>query len=212
MTAPAPWLSHYDADVRTTLEPYPRRTLVDAIAEFARTQPDRPAMLFKGACVTYGELERLSDACRRGLRRARHHARRSRRAAPPQLPAVLYRAVRRLEARRHRRAAEPDLHRARARRAAARPRHRDGRDADAVLPADQDRAAAHQCQARDRDQHQGIFSAGAARAVHAAPRKARRRSDHAEGRRSRLRPSAAGEPRPAPAAGDGRPERIGRSS
>src|SRR5258708_22441944 len=63
MTAPAPWLSHYDADVRTTLEPYPRRTLVDAIAEFARTQPDRPAMLFKGARVTYGELERLSDAC-----------------------------------------------------------------------------------------------------------------------------------------------------
>jgi long-chain acyl-CoA synthetase len=63
MTAPAPWLSHYDSDVPATLEPYPRRTLVDAIAEFARTQPDRPAMLFKGARVTYAELERLSDAC-----------------------------------------------------------------------------------------------------------------------------------------------------
>src|SRR6266852_3209124 len=63
MTAPAPWLSHYDADVPATLAPYPDRTLVDAIAEFARTQPDRPAMLFKGARVTYGELARLSDAC-----------------------------------------------------------------------------------------------------------------------------------------------------
>src|SRR5882672_10296889 len=63
MTARSPWLAHYDADVPATLEPYPRRTLVDAIAEFARTQPDRPAMLFKGARVTYGELERLSDAC-----------------------------------------------------------------------------------------------------------------------------------------------------
>jgi long-chain acyl-CoA synthetase len=63
MAAPAPWLSHYDADVPATLAPYPDRTLVDAIAEFARTQPDRPAMLFKGARVTYGELARLSDAC-----------------------------------------------------------------------------------------------------------------------------------------------------
>src|SRR5438876_1831199 len=63
MTAPAPWLSRYDPDVPTTLEPYPDRTLVDAIADFARTQPDRPAILFKGARVTYGELARLSDAC-----------------------------------------------------------------------------------------------------------------------------------------------------
>jgi long-chain acyl-CoA synthetase len=63
MTAPAPWLSHYDPGVPATLEPYPSWTLVDAIAEFARTQPDRPALLFKGARVTYGELERLSNAC-----------------------------------------------------------------------------------------------------------------------------------------------------
>jgi len=62
-TAAAPWLSHYDPDVPPTLAPYPNRTLVDAIAEFARTQPDRPAVLFKGARVTYGELDRLSDAC-----------------------------------------------------------------------------------------------------------------------------------------------------
>ncbi len=63
MTAPAPWLSHYDPGVPPTLEPYPSRTLLDYLAEFARTQPDRPALLFKGARVTYGEIERLSDAC-----------------------------------------------------------------------------------------------------------------------------------------------------
>ncbi|HJZ75169.1 MAG TPA: long-chain fatty acid--CoA ligase, partial [Vicinamibacterales bacterium] len=61
--AVAPWLAHYDPDVPPTLAPYPERTMLDALAEFARTQPDRPALLFKGARVTYRELERLSDAC-----------------------------------------------------------------------------------------------------------------------------------------------------
>jgi len=60
---PAPWLSHYDADVPQTLEPYEKRTLVDVVAAHARAQPDRPAMHFKGARVSYAELERLSDAC-----------------------------------------------------------------------------------------------------------------------------------------------------
>jgi long-chain acyl-CoA synthetase len=63
MTARSPWLSHYDADVPATLEPYPQQTLLDALAGRARTQPDRPVVLFKGARVTYGELDRLSDAC-----------------------------------------------------------------------------------------------------------------------------------------------------
>src|SRR5499427_2125279 len=61
--ATAPWLAHYDSDVAPTLAPYPDHTLLDALAEFARTQPERPVMLFKGARMTYGELERLSDAC-----------------------------------------------------------------------------------------------------------------------------------------------------
>src|SRR6478672_8534943 len=63
MTPSAPWLSHYDADVPQTLEPYQKRTLVDVVAAHARAQPDRPAMHFKGARVSYAELERLSDAC-----------------------------------------------------------------------------------------------------------------------------------------------------
>src|SRR2546425_4880069 len=63
MTARSPWLAHYDADVPATLEPYPQQTLLASLAGFARTQPDHPAVLFKGARASYGELERLSDAC-----------------------------------------------------------------------------------------------------------------------------------------------------
>jgi long-chain acyl-CoA synthetase len=60
---PFPWLAHYDANVPATLAPYPDRTLVDYLADAARTQRDRPALLFKGATMTYGALEQASDAC-----------------------------------------------------------------------------------------------------------------------------------------------------
>ncbi len=63
MSTAAPWLAHYDPGVPATLSPYPDRTLVDYIADAARTAPGSPALLFKGAKVTYGELDRLSDAC-----------------------------------------------------------------------------------------------------------------------------------------------------
>src|SRR5262249_32428907 len=66
MTA-APWLAHYDPGVPATLAPYSERTLLDALAEWARSQPDRPALLFKGARVSYGELERQSDVCAAAL-------------------------------------------------------------------------------------------------------------------------------------------------
>ena len=59
----APWLAHYDPGVPTTLAPYPNRTLLDYVAEAARHRPDSAALLFKGAKVSYGELDRLSDAC-----------------------------------------------------------------------------------------------------------------------------------------------------
>ncbi len=62
-TATAPWRLHYDAGVPATLEPYPSRTLLDYLADAARARPDSPALLFKGAKVTYAALERLSDAC-----------------------------------------------------------------------------------------------------------------------------------------------------
>jgi long-chain acyl-CoA synthetase len=57
-----PWFRHYDEGVPRTLRPYPERTLLDYIADSAREHPDHPALLFKGLRVTYGELERLSDA------------------------------------------------------------------------------------------------------------------------------------------------------
>src|SRR4249919_1427765 len=63
MSPAAPWLAHYDPGVPATLAPYPNRTLVDYVAEWARNRPDSPALLFKGAKVSYGELDRLSDAC-----------------------------------------------------------------------------------------------------------------------------------------------------
>jgi long-chain acyl-CoA synthetase len=63
MAIAAPWLSHYDPGVPATLAPYPHRTLVDCLAELARDRPKSPALLFKGATMTYGELDHLSDAC-----------------------------------------------------------------------------------------------------------------------------------------------------
>jgi len=63
MPAAAPWLSHYDEGVPHSLAPYPNRTLVDYLADAARERPDRRAILFKGAAITYAQLDRLSDAC-----------------------------------------------------------------------------------------------------------------------------------------------------
>ena len=62
MTLQAPWLGHYDPGVPPTLVPYPRRTLLDYIAESVARNPKHPALLFKGSTITYGALDRLSDA------------------------------------------------------------------------------------------------------------------------------------------------------
>ncbi len=63
MITSAPWLAHYDAGVPPTLAPYPHRTLVDYVTDTARERPQHPALLFKGATISYGALERMSDAC-----------------------------------------------------------------------------------------------------------------------------------------------------
>ena len=57
-----PWLRHYDAGVPESLKPYPERTLLDYVSETARERPNHPAILFKGSRLSYGELERSSDA------------------------------------------------------------------------------------------------------------------------------------------------------
>ena len=56
------WLANYDDGVPATLQPYPDRSLCDFLAETAATHPDRPALLFNGAKVSWGQLERLSDS------------------------------------------------------------------------------------------------------------------------------------------------------
>jgi long-chain acyl-CoA synthetase len=61
MTA-KPWLAHYDPDVRPSLEPYPQRTLLHYLNDLARDHPNAPALLFKGATMTYLRLNAESDA------------------------------------------------------------------------------------------------------------------------------------------------------
>src|ERR1043165_9455236 len=68
MNPATPWLEHYDHDVPATLAPYAERTLVDCVSENAARLPDHPAILFKGRTISYGSLERSSDACAAALR------------------------------------------------------------------------------------------------------------------------------------------------
>ena len=56
------WLANYDDGVPHSLEPYPDRTLIDYLRENATKWPDRPALLFKGATISYRRLERESNA------------------------------------------------------------------------------------------------------------------------------------------------------
>ena len=57
-----PWLAHYDRGVPATLAPYPHRTLLDYIAESARTRSHEAALLFKGATMSWSVLDRQSDS------------------------------------------------------------------------------------------------------------------------------------------------------
>ncbi len=56
-----PWLKSYDAGVPHSLHPYPRTTLVELLRSGAAERPDHPALLFKGARMTYRELDRQTD-------------------------------------------------------------------------------------------------------------------------------------------------------
>ncbi|HEX5109032.1 MAG TPA: long-chain fatty acid--CoA ligase [Vicinamibacterales bacterium] len=65
--SPSPWLAHYDPDVRHTLVPYPDDTLIDRLGLLARDHGDRPALLFKGATMSYATLDAESTACAAAL-------------------------------------------------------------------------------------------------------------------------------------------------
>ncbi len=57
-----PWLAHYDADVKPSVAPYPDKTLVDYLDVLAADHAAKPALLFKGATMTYGQLGAESTA------------------------------------------------------------------------------------------------------------------------------------------------------
>lgn len=65
----APWLARYDSGVPASLAPYPNRTLLDYVDDQARTRPDAPALLFKGATVTWARLQAESDCFAAALAR-----------------------------------------------------------------------------------------------------------------------------------------------
>ena len=57
-----PWFASYDAGVPRSLQPYPRTTLVDLLRSGAAERPQHPALLFKGARMTFQELDRRTDS------------------------------------------------------------------------------------------------------------------------------------------------------
>ena len=57
-----PWLAHYDAEVRPSIAPYPAKTLVDYLDRLAAEHASATALLFKGATVSYGQLDKESTA------------------------------------------------------------------------------------------------------------------------------------------------------
>ena len=61
MAAVQPWLAHYDSDVPQRLT-YPDKTLVDYLTDLARDHGGKPALLFKGAALSYGDLDSQSNA------------------------------------------------------------------------------------------------------------------------------------------------------
>ncbi len=62
-----PWIANYDEGVRATLEPYPDTTLADIVHDTAQKRPAHPAIWFKGATLSYSELDQLSDVFAAGL-------------------------------------------------------------------------------------------------------------------------------------------------
>lgn len=61
------WVPSYDATVPASLTPYPNRTILDYVSDQVRERPNAPALLFKGATLSWSDLERLSDAFAAGL-------------------------------------------------------------------------------------------------------------------------------------------------
>ena len=64
--AERPWLKHYDPGVPHSID-YPAVPLFSFLEESARKYPDKPCTLFKGATITYAEMDALTDRLAAGL-------------------------------------------------------------------------------------------------------------------------------------------------
>ena len=56
-----PWLAHYDKGVPQTID-YPKAPLYHFLEEAARKYPDRACTIFKGAVISYREMNALTDS------------------------------------------------------------------------------------------------------------------------------------------------------
>lgn len=61
-----PWLPHYDKGVPASID-YPPVPLFHFLEEGARKYPDTPCTIFKGAVITYKEMDRMTDRVAAGL-------------------------------------------------------------------------------------------------------------------------------------------------
>jgi long-chain acyl-CoA synthetase len=57
-----PWYKSYDPGVPRTLEPYPRKTILDVVTEAKNERPDYPMLIFQDRKVSYREVEDESNA------------------------------------------------------------------------------------------------------------------------------------------------------
>ena len=64
---PRPWVTHYDAGVPASLEPYAAETLLDVVERQARERPAAAAIRFEGAVTSYEALVRQAAAFGRAL-------------------------------------------------------------------------------------------------------------------------------------------------
>jgi len=56
-----PWLAHYDKGVPQTID-YPKAPLFHFLEEAARMYPDRACTIFKGAVISYKEMNEQTNA------------------------------------------------------------------------------------------------------------------------------------------------------
>ncbi len=57
---PRPWLAHYDKGVPQTIK-YPPVPIFHFLEESARKYPDQPCTIFKGAAISFKEMDAITD-------------------------------------------------------------------------------------------------------------------------------------------------------